>query len=68
MKPKKRKKMPKPTVNKDKCTGCGSCADICPTEVFEISEGKAKVAKPDECIGCRACEVQCPENAIKVED
>jgi len=30
-------------VNKEKCLGCGTCANICP-EVFEMGEdGKARV-------------------------
>ncbi len=60
--------MPKPKINEEKCTNCGTCVDICPVNVFEKGEKKAKVSKPDECIGCKACEVQCPEGAIKVED
>ncbi|MGM5488252.1 MAG: 4Fe-4S dicluster domain-containing protein [Nanobdellota archaeon] len=57
----------KPTVNKNKCTGCGTCVDVCPMDVFELKE-KAEVKNPDECIGCRACELQCPEQAITVSD
>lgn len=62
--------MPKPTINYDKCTACGTCVDICPVpeKVFEKQDGKVVVTKPDNCIGCKACEVQCPESAITVED
>ena len=63
--------MPKPIIDEKKCTGCGTCAEICPMQtIFEIDKEKKKalVKKPDDCIGCRACEAQCPESAIKVED
>ena len=62
--------MPKVTIDENKCTGCGTCVDICPMQVFELEKAKKKsVAKKEsECIGCRACEVQCPASAIKVED
>jgi len=60
--------MPKPIVDKEKCTGCGTCASVCPQGVFEIVEGKAKVVNPDACIGCRACEASCPVAAITVEE
>ncbi|MFC1741652.1 ferredoxin family protein [Nanoarchaeota archaeon] len=62
--------MPKPIVDESKCTGCGTCVEICPVQVFELDEGskKSKPVKEKDCIGCRACEVQCPASAIKVED
>jgi 2-oxoglutarate ferredoxin oxidoreductase subunit delta len=60
--------MPKPNIDKDKCTICKTCISVCPVNVFEEKDGKVVVAKPGECIGCRACEAQCPQEAIKVED
>ena len=60
--------MPKPIINSEKCTNCGTCIEICPVKVFKKGEKVAEVEKPDECIGCRACEAQCPEEAIKIED
>ncbi|OYT30277.1 MAG: ferredoxin [Thermofilum sp. ex4484_79] len=60
--------MPKPVVDKDKCTGCGTCAEICPMQVFDIVEGKAEPVRADQCVGCRACEMQCPAGAITVEE
>ncbi len=60
--------MAKPIVDSEKCTGCGTCVEICPMAVFVMENGKAKVTKPSDCIGCKACEVQCPVAAIIVED
>jgi 2-oxoglutarate ferredoxin oxidoreductase subunit delta len=62
--------MPKPIIDEQKCTGCGTCVEICPMQVFEMDKKRKKaiVKKPNECIGCRACEVQCPAGAIKVQD
>lgn len=60
--------MPEPVIDESKCTGCNSCIEICPIEIFKLEENKAKVAKPKECIGCRACEIQCPENCIVIKE
>jgi NAD-dependent dihydropyrimidine dehydrogenase PreA subunit len=53
-------------IDNEKCTGCGTCVDVCPVAVFEMKEEKSVPTKIDECILCRACEVQCPENAIQI--
>lgn len=53
-------------IDNDKCTGCGTCVDVCPTSVFEIKNEKSLPVKPDECLLCRVCEVQCQEGAIQI--
>ena len=58
--------MAKPSVNKAKCTGCGTCVNVCPAAVFGLKENKSNVVKPDACIACIACVNACPEQAIKV--
>ncbi|RLI96255.1 MAG: ferredoxin [Candidatus Aenigmatarchaeota archaeon] len=60
--------MPKPVVDKKKCTGCGTCVNVCPVNVFELKDGKSNVVRPEECIGCKACENSCPAQAIVVKD
>ena len=35
----------KVTVDKDKCTGDGECADVCPVDVYKLVEGKAEPVK-----------------------
>ncbi len=57
-----------PYVNKVKCTGCGTCKDVCPVNVFDIKDGKSVVINPAACIQCRACEASCPEKAIVVKE
>jgi len=60
--------MAKVIIDKDKCTGCGACANICPMDVFEIKDGKSTAVNENDCISCRACEVQCPADAITIKN
>jgi len=60
--------MPKVIVDKEKCTGCGTCVENCPVDVYEIKNEKAVPVNEDACIACRLCESQCPEGAITIED
>jgi ferredoxin len=47
----------------DKCTGYGTCLDVCPTDAIHTNEGRAVITI--ECIDCGACPRVCPEGAIK---
>lgn len=50
-----------PKVDVEKCTGCGTCVDVCPSEVFETEDDKAKVVRPEDCTDCESCVEECPE-------
>ena len=52
-------------VDREKCTGCESCVEICPVEAIKVDEGKAKVG--DECVDCGQCVDECPSKAIEVK-
>jgi len=52
-------------VEKDKCTGCGSCVEACPVDAIKVDE-KAVVDK-ETCIDCETCVDECPEEAITIE-
>jgi adenylylsulfate reductase subunit B len=58
-----------PVVNKENCIQCGTCVEVCPTDVFFRSEeGKfPQITYPEECQHCSACVDACPEEgAIKL--
>jgi NAD-dependent dihydropyrimidine dehydrogenase PreA subunit len=51
----------------DRCTGCNTCVEVCPTNVFEISAGGMPViARLDDCQTCFMCELYCEVDALYV--
>ena len=55
----------RPSVEQDKCIGCGKCAESCPKKLIVIREGKA-VMTSKGCISCYCCQEMCPAHAIRV--
>lgn len=55
-------------IDMDKCTGCGTCYDVCAFDVFAEPSGdsKAVVIAEDNCTGCESCSSQCSEEAIEI--
>ncbi len=52
-------------VDTEKCDGCATCVDICPSEAVRIVDGKAQISD-DDCVDCGSCEVECPNGSISV--
>lgn len=51
---------------REKCTGCGRCAEVCPHGVFEVRDKKAHLNDRDLCMECGACMRNCAFGAIAV--
>ena len=58
-----------PLIDRDVCTGCGTCEDCCPLDVIYMNEaGDEPVIKyPRECWHCGSCRQDCPVEAISIE-
>ena len=54
---------PVPEIDKDKCTLCRKCSDICRFTVIAIA-GQTILTFPELCHSCGGCMVVCPEGAI----
>jgi len=55
-----------PTVSAQLCNGCGKCLEICPKDVFRMTEKQVvEVVEPFACIvGCCFCKSACDPQAI----
>lgn len=47
-----------------RCTSCGLCAAVCPTDVLDAS-GRVLPATLDACLRCYDCVEVCPEDALR---
>ncbi len=53
--------------NEDKCTNCGVCVPICPTEALVVDPTTRKVLfNNKKCIACELCVKICPPRAMEV--
>jgi ferredoxin-type protein NapH len=48
--------------NEEKCTKCGICKRVCPTQVKEVYEGKGGDRATSQCIYCLRCVEMCPND------
>jgi ferredoxin len=53
-------------VDEQKCTGCESCVEECPSEAIKMVDEKA-VVDADTCVDCGVCVDACPAEAITME-
>ena len=55
--------IPVPVVDKAKCTGCGTCGEVCQYSAIVCLKSNVMVFE-DMCHGCGGCMRFCPEDAI----
>ena len=55
-------------IDRDKCIGCGACADACHEGAIEMINGKAVLTREDYCDGLGDCLPACPTDAISFEE
>jgi NAD-dependent dihydropyrimidine dehydrogenase PreA subunit len=54
------------SLDSSKCTGCGTCLQVCPHEVLARQNGTVIISDRDACMECGACAKNCPAEAISV--
>lgn len=56
-----------PSVDKEKCIGCGMCVKNCNVDAITMDERSKKAnIDPKKCIGCAKCIAVCPQKAIRI--
>ena len=56
------------TRDESRCTQCGACISVCPTEALYIDKKTMKVLfDSDKCIACELCVKACPPRAMVVK-
>ena len=53
-----------PWVDKEECTGCGTCVEECPVDAISLVDEIAEI-NMDKCIRCGNCHEVCPQEAVK---
>jgi uncharacterized protein (DUF362 family)/Pyruvate/2-oxoacid:ferredoxin oxidoreductase delta subunit len=64
---------PKPTIDTELCTSCGTCVSHCPATPKAVDwhtgdESIPPTIKYDRCIRCYCCQEFCPEGAVTIKD
>jgi thioredoxin reductase len=52
------------SINDDRCTGCETCVDACPTNVLALVGHKSRPVRFDQCVQCEKCARVCPTQAL----
>ncbi|MGC8746568.1 MAG: FAD-binding protein [Candidatus Saccharicenans sp.] len=54
-------------INRDVCTGCGLCLQVCPFGALSLDAENIVVVN-ESCTGCGACVPECPVNALSLPE
>jgi NAD-dependent dihydropyrimidine dehydrogenase PreA subunit len=53
-------------IDSETCTSCNICVNVCPTNVFDKTDGIPVIARQSDCQTCFLCELYCPDDALFV--
>lgn len=56
---------PKPRLRPELCTGCGTCARVCPPKAIRLVEKRPRTDY-SKCIRCFCCQELCPQSAVAI--
>ena len=56
---------PQLAFEREHCTSCGRCAEVCPHGVHALSDGR-HVVDYSRCVACGRCVAACPNGALRI--
>lgn len=54
-------------INRDECTGCGACLEVCPFGALSL-DGEGIAVVDEQCTACGACLEVCPVDALSLPE
>ena len=54
-----------PIIDRELCTGCGACIEICPPRALVMEQEMARLEE-EFCEECGFCAAECPTGAITI--
>ncbi|MBI2805372.1 MAG: 4Fe-4S binding protein [Planctomycetes bacterium] len=61
------RQMELPVVAETLCTGCGWCAEGCPTQCLAMARHVPWLPRPLDCVSCTLCVLICPADALQMK-
>ena len=52
-------------MNTERCTSCGACVGICPSDALTLKEDFSVVFDKEKCVLCQGCILACPFEAME---
>jgi 2-oxoglutarate ferredoxin oxidoreductase subunit delta len=67
--------VPKITIDKNLCKGCGLCVTVCPKGILKLSENElndkgyspVEITDMESCTACASCAKMCPDVVFTIE-
>jgi formate hydrogenlyase subunit 6/NADH:ubiquinone oxidoreductase subunit I len=57
-----------PLLDEARCTGCGDCVAVCPTECLALAGPVPWLPRPADCVSCSLCVLICPADALRLAE
>lgn len=57
-----------PLLDETRCSDCGDCVAICPTDCLAMRGARPYLARPADCISCGLCVLVCPSAALSLAE